>query len=188
MSECGAGLATSVYERSPYRRRNCWMDSDEDVYVGISESGRSAETVAALRQVRRAARRGHELRRLRARGGRRRAAEAGRTVPSTRRGTRQRSRPWGFSASTGAARPVTGPPCGLAERVIAEAKPVVESVAERFDRARIIDVVGWGSSNTAGEGRFSCGRRPGLTPRRTRRTTTCTARWSRSTTAAPASS
>ncbi|MDI6909194.1 SIS domain-containing protein [Nocardioides sp.] len=40
-----------------------------------------------------------------------------------------------------------------AAQVIASARPVVESVAERFDRARLIDVIGSGASiTTAGEG------------------------------------
>ncbi|MBI2246253.1 MAG: SIS domain-containing protein [Nocardioides sp.] len=41
----------------------------------------------------------------------------------------------------------------LAAQVIASARPAVEAVAERFDRARIIDVVGSGASiTTVGEG------------------------------------
>lgn len=127
-----------------------------DVYVGISESGRSAETVAALRQV--------TVRRVGVTNfvdsvlaevvDELLPMESGPDSPVYTTGysaTLQTmgllGEHWSGTTSDWSALP------GLAERVIAEAKPVVESVAERFDRARIIDVVGSGASNaTAGEG------------------------------------
>lgn len=127
-----------------------------DVVVAMSESGRSAETVAALKSIL----------------GRRIAItnfadsplaevvdeviplESGPDSPvyttgytATIQAVGLLGEHWAGSSSDWFSLP------DLAARVISDARPVIESVAERFDGARIIDVVGSGSSlATAGEG------------------------------------
>ena len=127
-----------------------------DVYVGMSESGRSAETVAALKHV--TARRVgvtnfanspmaeviDELLLM----------DSGPDSPvyttgytATLQAIGLLGEHWAGSSSDWSSLPE------LASEVLAEAKPVVESVLDHFDRARLIDVVGSGASNaTAGEG------------------------------------
>lgn len=127
-----------------------------DVYVGMSESGRSVETVAALRNV----------------TGRRVGItnfadsamaevvdelvlmESGPDSPVYTTGYTATLQTIGLLGERWAGMRSDWsslPP--LAAQVISDAKPVIESVVERFDSARIIDVVGSRASNaTAGEG------------------------------------
>jgi fructoselysine-6-P-deglycase FrlB-like protein len=127
-----------------------------DVYVALSESGRSAETVAALSHA----------------GGRRVGITNGPGSPLTEvvdevllleSGEDSPVYTTGYTATlqavgmlgdhwSGTTRDWTGLP-GHAKSVLGLSGPVVHALAGRFDRARIIDVVGSGTSNaTAGEG------------------------------------
>ena len=127
-----------------------------DVYVGMSESGRSAETVAALKKV--------TARRV---GVTNFAAspitevvdelllmESGPDSPvyttgytATLQALGLLGEHWAGKDSDWSSLPE------LASEVLAAAKPVIGSVLDHFDGARLIDVIGSGSSNaTAGEG------------------------------------
>lgn len=127
-----------------------------DVVVAMSESGRSTETVTAVERT----------------GGRRVAItnfpdsplgavvdeviplDSGPDSPVYTTGYTATIQAIGLLGEhwAGASTDWSGLPDQVAQ-VIDAARPVVESVAERFDRARIIDVVGSGASlTTAGEG------------------------------------
>lgn len=138
--------ATELMQRTPLA----------DVYVGLSESGRSAETVAALSLAR----------------GRRVGITNGPGSPltevvdevlvfdsgpdspvyttgytATLQAVGMLGDHWAGTTSAWAALP------GHVESVLGLSKPVVDSLAKRFDKARIIDVIGSGTSNaTTGEG------------------------------------
>jgi fructoselysine-6-P-deglycase FrlB-like protein len=127
-----------------------------DVYVALSESGRSAETVAALSHV----------------GGRRVGITNGPDSPltevvdelllldsgpdspvyttgytATLQAVGMLGEHWAGTTSDWVALP------RYAESVLTQSGPVVDTVVKRFDEARIIDVVGTGTSSaTAGEG------------------------------------
>lgn len=127
-----------------------------DVVVAMSESGRSAETVAALKSIagRRIAITNFADSPL--------AAVVDEVIPldsgpdspvyttgytATIQAVGLLGEHWAGSSSDWSSLP------DLSARVISQARPVIESVAERFGEARIIDVVGSGSSlATAGEG------------------------------------
>jgi fructoselysine-6-P-deglycase FrlB-like protein len=127
-----------------------------DVYVGLSESGRSAETVAALSTV----------------GGRRLGITNGPGSPLTEvvdevllldSGPDSPVYTTGYTATLQAVGMLgdhwagttndwaTLP--GHVEAVLASSAPVVDTLAKPFDEARMIDVIGSGTSSaTAGEG------------------------------------
>lgn len=127
-----------------------------DVYVGLSESGRSAETVAVLKKT--TARRVgvtnfadspmaevvDELLLL----------ESGPDSPVYTTGYTASLQALGLLGEHWAGmRSDWSSLPEVAAAVLAAAKPVVESVLDHFDDARLIDVVGSGASNaTAGEG------------------------------------
>jgi fructoselysine-6-P-deglycase FrlB-like protein len=127
-----------------------------DVYVALSESGRSAETVAALEHAR----------------GRRVGITNGPGSPLTEvvdevvlldSGPDSPVYTTGYTATLQAVGMLgdhwagtTGDWAGLPEQVetvLGQSKAVVDSLADRFGAARIIDVIGSGTSNaTTGEG------------------------------------
>ena len=127
-----------------------------DVYVGLSESGRSAETVAVLKKIS-AHRIGitnfadapivdvvEDLLLL----------ESGPDSPVYTTGYTATLQALGMLGEhlAGQYSDWSSLP-NLASSVIASARPIIESVLEQFDKARVIDVVGSStSSSTAGEG------------------------------------
>ncbi|HEY0948919.1 SIS domain-containing protein [Nocardioides sp.] len=127
-----------------------------DVVVAMSESGRSSETVAALEATtgRRIAITNFTDSPLAALVDEVVALGSGPDSPvyttgytATLQAVGLLGEHWAGSGTDWSALP------DQAARAVAEAKPVIDSVVERFDEARIIDVVGSGASlTTAGEG------------------------------------
>jgi fructoselysine-6-P-deglycase FrlB-like protein len=127
-----------------------------DVVVAMSESGRSAETVAALKSVsgRRIAITNYPESPLAGVVDEVILLESGPDSPVYTTGYTATIQAVGLLGEhwAGSSTDWTSVP-SLSAQVLGDARPVIESVAEGFDEARIIDVVASGSSvATAGEG------------------------------------